>query len=110
MNIERVVVGTNELPYPYGFAFQAGFYSSTWDIYIEDFAEWAFGDDPVTKVEFEIPGVKKVNAVLERYPLGPNPAYWRTNPNAYPTTEDGVMYLKALYTASGKLRWMNPVI
>lgn len=110
MNIELVKVGTDILPYPYGLEFKAGFYNSNWDIQVEDFDEWAFGEDPVTKVDFEIPGVKVVRANLERFPLGPNPTYWHANPNAYPTTEDGVMYLKALYTKSGKLRWMNPDI
>ena len=108
MNITRVVVNNKEIQSPYEINFAAGASTIAWAIYASDFEDWAFGDDPIAKATFEIKGVRSVDAVMEKYPVGQNPTYWAANPNVYPVTDPGVLQLKSLWTASGKLRWMNP--
>ena len=108
MNITRVVVYNKETPPPYEFNFEAGASTIAWAIYASDFNDWAFGDDPIAKATFEIKGVRSVDAVMQKYPIGQNPTYWAANPSVYPATGPGVLQLKSLWTASGQLRWMNP--
>ena len=108
MNITKVVVNNEEVQPPYEFNFQSGAGRVAWSIYASDFDEWASSDDPITKAEFEIKGVRSIESIVEEYPLGKNPTYWRTDPSLYPVSEPGVLQLKSLKSASGKLRWMNP--
>lgn len=108
MNITRVVANNKEIQPPYEINFEANASTIPWSIYASDFNDWAFGDDPIAKATFEIKGVRSVDAVVEKYPIGKNPTFWATNPNVYPAADPGVLQLKSLWTASGKLRWMNP--
>lgn len=108
MNITSVRVNNAVIPPPYEFNFNAGASNSQWEIFASDFDEWAFGDDPIAKAQFEIKGVRTVESNVGTFPSGPNPTHWRTDPNVYPVSEPGVLQLKSLWTASGKLRWMNP--
>lgn len=108
MNITSVQVNSNVIPPPYEFEFSAGASNSAWEIFASNFDELAFNDDPIAKAEFEIKGVRTINANVIKFPLGQNPTHWRTDPNVYPVSVPGVLQLKSLWTASGKLRWMNP--
>lgn len=108
MNITSVKVNGAVIPPPYEFNFNAGASNSSWEIYASDFDVWAFGDDPIAKARYEIKGVRSIETDVQKYPLGKDPTYWRTDPSVYPASEPGVLQLKSLWTASGKLRWMNP--
>lgn len=108
MNITSVRVNNTLVPTPYEINFNAGASTIPWEIFASDFDKWAFGDDPIVKAQFEIKGVRTVESDVGTVPSGPNPNHWRTDPNVYPAADSGILQLKSLWSASGKLRWMNP--
>lgn len=108
MNITEVRVFDAVVRPPYKYRFDAGARNIVWDFYASNFDEWASGDDPIAKAQFEIEGVRTIESEVGIIPAGTRPAHWRTGVNVSPYSETGVLQLKSLCTASGKLRWMNP--
>lgn len=112
MNITRVLTNLagaeREILPPYEVNFPADTRNSAWRIYASNISEWVSGDDPIVRAQFEILGVRTLDVNVGVITPGTGTAYWRIDPNVYPYSEPGVLRLNSLWSASGKLRWMNP--
>lgn len=112
MNITEVFVTLGgprrEIQPPYELNFVAGTRNIPWEIYATDISKWESSNDQITRARFEILGDRTFDTSVRIITPSIGEKYFRTDPNVYPNSEPGVLQLKSLWSASGKLRWMNP--